>query len=224
MQQQPSLFFQCQSYVAEQSKPVSLIEFTKEDQQNQLPQEQLSNSRNQISDHKPKLSLQNDKINPYNSNWANFQLNKRYKIQVRCQGNQWVIKKVIDDEPSKSMVSSMPNLPKPIQSQGKLFSNTVSKQIKQRVNKFIVDQHRQYALTPNEVLSQQNSSLPHLNTNHNNHNSHNNKNKQNNNDIHNNNNNNNNENIIKIRLNSESPKQMPIFDINFIKNLQQFIV
>ncbi|CAD8079077.1 unnamed protein product [Paramecium sonneborni] len=217
MQQQPSLFFQCQLYVAELSQPISLIEFTSEDLSNKLSSEQIS----QISEQKPKKSLKNDKINPYKSNWANSLLNKHFKVEVTCQGSKWIIKKVNEDEPSKSMVSCLPNLPKSIQSQGKLFSDTASKLTKKRLNKFIADQHRQYALTPNEVITQSNSSLPHLNINKNENNYHN----LNNNHNHNSDNkkNNNNIDIIKIRLNSESPKQMPIFDINFIKKLQQFI-
>ncbi|CAD8156372.1 unnamed protein product [Paramecium octaurelia] len=181
----------------------------------------------------PKKALKMIRIvNPYKSNWANILLNKHYKVEVTCQGNKWVIKKATEDEPSKSMVGFLSSLPKPMQNQGKLFSNTASKQTKNRLNKFIIDQHRQCAFSPNEARYQQNSSLPNLNTNKNEGNNH-----QNNNNIYNtkkNNKNNNNDidekfkpknnidNIIKIRLNSESPKQMPIFDINFIKTLQQF--
>ncbi|CAD8171519.1 unnamed protein product [Paramecium pentaurelia] len=90
MQQQPSLFFQCQSYVAEQSKPVSLIEFTKEDVQNQLLQEKLSNSRNQISDHKPKLSLQNDK----NSQSIQFKLGQ-FLAQQTIQHTSQMLRKLM---------------------------------------------------------------------------------------------------------------------------------
>ncbi|CAD8074054.1 unnamed protein product [Paramecium sonneborni] len=149
MQHKPSLFFQCQLYVAELSEPISLLEFTSEDVPNKFSSEQLSNSLNQISDHKPKISLQDDKINPYKSNWANTLLNKQFKVEVTCQGTKWIIKKVCEDEPQKSIVSSLPNLPKSIESQEKLLSKTNSKLKKIRFNKFFVDKHRQYALTPN---------------------------------------------------------------------------
>ncbi|CAK77604.1 unnamed protein product (macronuclear) [Paramecium tetraurelia] len=78
MQQQTSPFFQCQEYVAELSKPISLIEFAKENMQNQLSKEQLSNSHNLLSDHKHKKSLQDDK----NSQSIQFKLGQRLAQQT----------------------------------------------------------------------------------------------------------------------------------------------
>ncbi|CAD8084871.1 unnamed protein product [Paramecium sonneborni] len=187
MQQQDSLFFQSQLYVAELCEPINLIEFVTVDVQKNKEKQQKISSGLQVSDQKQKMKTQNEKINPSKSNVTHKEQIKNHKQDSSSKGKNWIIKKLNEENQSKEVITCLPNLPKPLQNQGKLFSNTASKQIKQRLNKFILDQNKNQSIINNDILSGQNSSLPHL-----------------------------------IRLKSDSPKQMPIYDVNFFQNFQQF--
>ncbi|CAD8172613.1 unnamed protein product [Paramecium octaurelia] len=186
MQNQDSLFFQSQLYVAELCEPISLIEFVLEDVKPKQEKQQRLSPVIQVSDRKEKLKTQNEKINPSKSNVPHTQQSRKSISEITCKGKKWIIKKLNEENQPKQVVTCLPNLPKPIQNQGKLFSNTASRQMKQRLNKFIVDQNKNQFLLQNDILQGQNSSLSHL-----------------------------------IRLKSDSPKQLPIYDVNFLQNFQQ---
>ncbi|CAD8085991.1 unnamed protein product [Paramecium sonneborni] len=186
MQLQDSLFFQSQLYVAELCEPINLIEFVIEDVQQNQEKEQKISSGHQVSDRKQKIKTSNEKINPSKSNVTRNEQIKNNKQDSLSKGKNWIIKKLNEENQPKQQVKCLPNLPKPIKNQVKLFSNTASRQIKQRLNKFIVDQNKNQFIIQNDILLGQNS-LPNL-----------------------------------VRLKSDSPKQMPIYDVNFFQNFQQF--
>ncbi|CAD8077400.1 unnamed protein product [Paramecium primaurelia] len=188
MQNYDSLFFQIQLYVAELCEPINLIEFVVDDVKPKQEIEQKISTDIQVSDRKQKMKTQNEKINPSKSNVTHTQQSKKNKQDNICKGKNWIIKKLNEENQSKQIVTCLPNLPKSIQNQGKLFSNTASRQMKQRFNKFIADQNKNQFIIQNDILQgQQNSSLLQL-----------------------------------IRLKSDSPKQLPIYDVNFVQNFQQY--
>ncbi|CAK56872.1 unnamed protein product (macronuclear) [Paramecium tetraurelia] len=165
MQNQDSLFFQSQLYVAELCEPISLIEFVLEDVKPKQEKEQRLSPVIQVSDRNEKMKTQNEKINPSKSNVPHTQQSRKSNSDTTCKGKNWIIKKLNEETQPKKVVTCLPNLPKPIQNQGKLFSNTASRQMKQRLNKFIVDQNKNQFLLQNDILQGQNSSLPHLSNN-----------------------------------------------------------
>ncbi|CAD8175143.1 unnamed protein product [Paramecium pentaurelia] len=187
MQNKDSLFFQSQLFVAELCEPISLIEFVIDDLKPKQEIEQKISSGLQVSDRKQKINNQKERINPSISKVTHTQQSKNNKQDSISKGKNWFIKKLNEDNQSKQVLTCLPNLPKPIQNQGKLFSNTASRQIKQRLNKFMVDQNKNQFIIQNDILQGQNFSQYHLN-----------------------------------RLKSDSPKQMPIYDVNFFQNFQQF--
>ncbi|CAK81036.1 unnamed protein product (macronuclear) [Paramecium tetraurelia] len=188
MQNKDGLFFQSQFYVAKLCEPISLIEYVLDDVQPKQQIVQKMPQGLQVSDRQQKMNLPKEKINPSKSNAAHHtQQSKNSKQESTSKGKNWIIKKLKEDKQTQQVVTCLPNLPKPIQNQGKLFSNTASKQIKQRLNKFVVDQKKNQFLLQNEILQGQYSSIYHLN-----------------------------------RYKSDSPKQLPIYDVNFNTNFQQF--
>ncbi|CAD8179970.1 unnamed protein product [Paramecium octaurelia] len=188
MQNKDGLFFQSQLYITRQCEPISLIEYVIDDVQPKQQMNQKIPLGLQVSDRQQKMNIPKEKINPSKSNVAHHTYQRsNCKQQPTSKGKNWIIKKLKEDKQTQQVVTCLPNLPKPIQNQGKLFSNTASKQVKQRLNKFIVDQKKNQFLQQNDILLGQYFSQYRLN-----------------------------------RFKSESPKQLPIYDVNFVQNFQQF--
>ncbi|CAK71847.1 unnamed protein product (macronuclear) [Paramecium tetraurelia] len=95
MQQQSSVFFQCQRFIPELSEPIGLFEFTNQDVQKKLLSDELQGSFNQNSDHKPKKSLQNDK----NSQSIQIKLGQYFAKQT-LQGRSYMLRKQMGNKES----------------------------------------------------------------------------------------------------------------------------
>ncbi|CAD8081769.1 unnamed protein product [Paramecium sonneborni] len=140
---------------------------------------------------------QGQKKNPYRSSWANAILHKHFNINIVEKGHKIIIKKLPETEGiSQTLITPLPAIQTSIQRDKSQLFSSISQYTRNNLNKFFKQKRNYHGSTSTENNSQnlQNSSQKQTDTN----------------DV-----------FSLIHVKSQD-RLMPIFDVNFKKNLLQY--